>query len=192
MLEEYGNALEGGAEGYRRSLRYFEPAYRDTALVNQALARPSQRRPRAATSAARGSWPRALDRDPEKLKALITDFNTTARAFAREDVNLTSAIGELPRTLETGLPALQALNDAFPATRRLVADLRPGVRSSGPALDASVPLLRELRGLVGEDELRGLSARPAPDGPVAGLAEQGGAAGHDAVPRAWPRARTPS
>ncbi|MEA2296299.1 MAG: phospholipid/cholesterol/gamma-HCH transport system substrate-binding protein, partial [Solirubrobacteraceae bacterium] len=35
-------------------------------------------------------------------------------------------------------------------------DLRPGVRSSTPALEAATPLVRELRGLVSPSELRGL------------------------------------
>ncbi len=61
------------------------------------------------------------------------------------------------------------LNDAFPPFRRLIADLRPAVRSSGPALDASLPALRQLRRLVSKPELRGLVADLRPT--VAHLAE---------------------
>ena len=43
-----------------------------------------------------------LDRDPEALKALITNLADTADAFASEEQNLRSAIRELPRTLTTG------------------------------------------------------------------------------------------
>ena len=46
-----------------------------------------------------GATAAALDRNREQLKSLVTDFNTTAAAFAREDDNLSAAIGELPRTL---------------------------------------------------------------------------------------------
>lgn len=156
LLDELGRGLEGeGAEGFRRSIRHWESAYRDGALVNDAsLGRERHDLSdylRGATRTARG-----LDRDPAALQALITDLRRTAQAFAREDAALREAVAELPRTLRAGSPALAALNAAFPPLRRLVADLRPGVRSSGPALEAALPFARELRGLVGERELRGL------------------------------------
>jgi hypothetical protein len=61
------------------------------------------------------------------------------------------------------MPALAALNRAFPPLRRLITDLRPGVRSSAPTLRANLPLVRQLRGLLSRPELRGLMAdlRPA-------------------------------
>ena len=74
----------------------------------------------------------ALDRNPEQLKALITDFRQTAGAFARENQNLEAAIAELPRTLRAAQPALDALNRSFPGLRGFARDLRPGVESSGP------------------------------------------------------------
>ena len=40
------------------------------------------------------------------------------------------------------------------------------MRSSGPAIDASLPLVRQLRGLVSEDELRGLAADLRPTIPA--------------------------
>ena len=37
LLHEYSKALEGeGADGYRRSIPYWEPAYRDSAIVQDA------------------------------------------------------------------------------------------------------------------------------------------------------------
>ncbi|WP_372789430.1 hypothetical protein, partial [Paraconexibacter sp.] len=105
-----------------------------------------------------GATAAALDRNADQLKNLITDFNTTARSFAVADQPLEQAIAELPRTLRAAQPALAALNRAFPPLRRFVADFRPGVRSSGPALDASLPFARQVRRLVGAAELRGLSS----------------------------------
>jgi phospholipid/cholesterol/gamma-HCH transport system substrate-binding protein len=112
---------------------------------------------------------RGLDRSPSQLKALDTDLAQTAAAFASEDRNLTAAIAELPRTLTVGRRALGDLNAAFPPFRRFVADLRPAVRSSGPALDAALPLVKQLRRLVSRPELRGLVADLRPT--VAHLAE---------------------
>src|SRR5204863_1395281 len=55
-----------------------------------------------------------------------------------------------------GRPALNALNAAFPPLRRFIRDFRPAVRSSGPALDASIPFAQQLRLAVQPSELRGL------------------------------------
>jgi phospholipid/cholesterol/gamma-HCH transport system substrate-binding protein len=158
LLKEYGNALDkGGAEAFNRSIPYWKEAYRDTSIVNDAMLGRAEHDLSGYIEEA-GAVAAALDRSPAQLKSLITDFNTTAAAFAREDDNLRLAISELPRTLRTAQPALAALNDSFPPLRAFARELRPGVRSSGPAIDASLPLVRQLRGLVSEDELRGLAA----------------------------------
>jgi virulence factor Mce-like protein len=158
LLKEYGQSLAGGgAAGFNRSLKYWKGAYRDGAIVSDATLGQadhdlSEYERGAATVAA------ALDRSPQQLQALITDFNRTAAAFASKQADLQAAVGELPRTLRVGYPALGALDASFPNLRRLAQTLRPGVRSSGPALDASKPLLDQLRGLVSPPELEGLTA----------------------------------
>ncbi|MBI5106036.1 MAG: MCE family protein [Solirubrobacterales bacterium] len=165
LLDEYSRGISGeGADGFRRSTKYWEPAYRDGAIVADAQ---QGERPHDLSGYidSAGTVAGALDRNPRQLQDLITDFNATARAFASNDRQLTAAIGELPRTLRAGYSALGALNAAFPATRRLVRDLRPAVRSSGPALEASTPFVRQLRGLVQKSELRGLVADLRPTVP---------------------------
>ncbi len=156
VLDEYGRALEpDGAEGYARSIKYWEGAFRDSAIVNEATLGTEEH---DLSNWLRGAdrFARGLDRDPAALQALLTNLAVTAEAFASEEAQLSLAIEELPRTLTAGRSALGDLNVAFPPLRRLVADLRPTVRESGPALDAQLPLLRELRGLVSGPEARGL------------------------------------
>ena len=157
MLDEYGRALEpeGGAKGYLRSIKYWEGAFRDSAIVNVATLGSEEH---DLSNWLRGAdkFARGLDRDPEALKALLTNLADTADAFASEEANLSAAIRELPLTLIAGQRAFGELNNAFPPLRRLVADLRPMVRESGPALDAQLPLLKQLRGLVQPEEARGL------------------------------------
>jgi len=149
--------LEGqGAKGYNRSIQYWEPAYRDGAIVSDAT-RGTVDGDLSNYIKNAGTTAEALDRNAGQLKSLITDFNTTANAFAREDDNLEGTIAELPRTLRAGIPALDALNTAFPPVRAFVKDFRPGVRSTGPAIDASLPFIRQLRDLVQPAELRGLA-----------------------------------
>ncbi len=156
VLDEYGRALEPkGAKGYARSIKYWKPAFRDSAIVNEATLGSEEH---DLSNWLRGAdrFARGLDRDPEALKALLTNLAVTAEAFASEESNLSAAIRELPLTLTAGRSALGSLNTAFPPLRRLVADLRPTVRESGPALDAQLPLLRQLRGFVSGPEARGL------------------------------------
>ncbi|MDQ4041029.1 MAG: MlaD family protein, partial [Actinomycetota bacterium] len=157
LLDEYGRGVSGrGGKGYNRSIRYWEGAYRDGAIVNQATLGILEHDLSGYVKNA-GAVAAALDRNRQALKDLITDLNATARAFAVRDEDLSDAIAELPRTLRAGRPALAALNASFPSLRRFVKDFRPAVRSSEPALTANIPFTRQLRRLVAESELRGLT-----------------------------------
>ena len=156
VLREYGKALDGpGGRGFNRSIRYWEPAFKNSAIANDALRGIEEHDLsnylRGARKVAEG-----LDRDPEALKGLITNLATTARAFADEQDNLSATIRELPTTLRTGRRAFGALRRAFPPVRRLAREMLPTVRTSGPALEAQLPLVRQLRKLVSTDELQGL------------------------------------
>jgi phospholipid/cholesterol/gamma-HCH transport system substrate-binding protein len=165
VLDEYGRALaNGGARAYNRSIEHWEGAFRDSAIVNDAML---GRFEHDLSNYIKGAdrFARGINRDPRALQALVSDLATTAQAFASEEANLSDSIEELPRTLVAGRRALGELNLSFPPLRRLVADLRPTVRESGPALDAQYPLLRQLRGLVSEDELSGLVADLKPTVP---------------------------
>ncbi len=158
LLASLSTAYAGqGAAGFNRSIQYWKEAYRDSALVNDATLGLAERDLSGYIEGA-GATAEALNRDPAALKAFITDLNRTARAFAVKDDELRDTLTELPRTLRAGLPALSALNDAFPPTRRLAVVLRPGTRSSEPAIDASLPFLRQVRSLVTQAEARGLAA----------------------------------
>ncbi len=157
VFDEVADAqAAGGAKAFNDSLRYQPAAYKFTAIVTEALL---GKRPRDL-----GDWIRdqgvvsgALDADPARLRALVADFNTTAGALADREDALTTAVGELPRTLRAAPPTLDALNAAFPDVRRFARGARPGIRSLGPTVDATLPLVKQLRGLVREDELRGLA-----------------------------------
>jgi phospholipid/cholesterol/gamma-HCH transport system substrate-binding protein len=166
LLREYAAGLKGrGAKGFNRSIKHWKPAYRDTAIVSEAML--GEREHDLSGYIDRGGVvAAALDRNRGQLKALITNFRRTSGAFARENENLEAAIAELPRTLRAAQPALAALNASFPGLRGFARDLRPGVRSSGPTIDVSMPLLRQLRGLVSKQELRGLAADLRPTVPA--------------------------
>ena len=77
-------------------------------------------------------------------------------------------MAELPQTLSVAIPAFNALNAAFCSgpqipdcapgpLPQLAKALIPGVKSTGPMIDASLPFITQLRYLVSPSELRGLT-----------------------------------
>ncbi len=156
-LAEYGfkGLTGGGAEGFNKSIPYWEPAYRSSSLVNQATlgTRPGDlQRVIGGQQKTLG----ALSDNEDALKGLITNLNITANALAREDDALQAAIPALRDVLTAGPPAFRSLNSSLPSVSRFAKDALPGVRSSGPTLDALIPFVDQLRRLMQPSELRGL------------------------------------
>ncbi|HEX8052790.1 MAG TPA: MlaD family protein, partial [Thermoleophilaceae bacterium] len=88
IFREYGSALEGeGAGGFNRSIKYWEPAYRNGAIVQDATLGLNPHDLSDYIDSA-GRVARGLDRSPDALRSLITDFDTAAGAFAREATSL--------------------------------------------------------------------------------------------------------
>jgi ABC-type transporter Mla subunit MlaD len=160
FLEEYGDKGlgNGGAEGFRESIQYWEDAYRNSALANDATLGqdPSRDVQRMLKGQARTFA--ALVEDERALKDLITNFNVTAGAFAREDVALEASIPELRDMLRAARPALGSLNASLPSVRSFARDALPGVSSSDETLAASLPFMTQARRLMSPAELRGLAA----------------------------------
>ena len=166
LLEEYSSSLEGeGAAGFRRSIRHWEPAYRDSAIVQEATLGQGEHDLSGYIDGA-GRVARGLDRNPRQLRSLITDFDIAAGAFAREADSLERAIAELPRTLRAAQPALAELNDSLPPLRRFARDLEPSVREVGETIDISLQFIRQARQLVSPAELRGLARDLRPTAPA--------------------------
>jgi virulence factor Mce-like protein len=157
LLKQYGTAVKQGGPAYNRSIQYWLPAYEYTSIVaHDSLG--LQPHDLSNWIAAQGPVAAAIDAHPQQLKSLITDFNTTANAFARVQSSLQQTIIQLPRTLQAAIPAFNAVNAAFPPLRKLARTFIPGVKSTGPTVDASLPFITQLNGLVQPDELRGLTA----------------------------------
>jgi phospholipid/cholesterol/gamma-HCH transport system substrate-binding protein len=166
LLRELSGGLgHGGAAGYRNSIRYWAPAYKNGAELSDATL-GEQEHDLSGYIANSAVVAKALDRSPAQLQSLIADLNTTAHALGVKDTQLQAAIAELPRTLAAGLPALKELNDSFPAVRRFVRSFDPAVKSSGPAIDATLPFTDQLRQLVQPRELRGLTGDLRPTVPA--------------------------
>jgi phospholipid/cholesterol/gamma-HCH transport system substrate-binding protein len=165
LLKQYGTAVKVGGPAYNKSIQYWLPAYEYTSIVaHDALG--LQPHDLSNWIAAQGPVAGAIDAHPERLKSLITDFNTTANAFARVNTSLQDTVVQLPRALAAAIPAFNALNASFPPLRRLARALVPGVKSTGPTADASLPFITQLNDLVQPSELRGLTADLKPTVPA--------------------------
>jgi virulence factor Mce-like protein len=146
---------ETAAVSLRGSAAYSAPALRNASIINSAiLGEDPDDLGRLIKGLARVSG--ALDRNEGALQGLVVNFNRTNAIFADEQANLRATIRELPPTLVQLNGALDALNAAFPPTRAFATTVLPGVKETGPTIDASFPFVRQLRALVSEPELRGL------------------------------------
>ena len=160
LLREFGTEglSKGGAVALNQAIPSFEPAYKFSALTNDALlgVQPEQDVQRLMRGQKRVF--EALSADRFALRDLVSDLNATARAIATEDGALAAAVPALRDTLRAGQPALDELNAALPTLRVFAMEALPGVRSSVAALDAAIPWIGQARRLVQEDELKGLAA----------------------------------
>ena len=157
LFDELSTALAGaGAAGFNEAIRYWERAYRDSAQVSEAYL-GTENHDLSRLLKGQGKVFGALARNEEALKGFVTNLNRTVAAFAVQEDNLKATIPALRDVLKVGRPALQSLNSALPSLRAFSREALPGTRAASPALDAQIPLVRQLRQLVAEDELQGLA-----------------------------------
>ena len=158
LLQQYGTAVKQGGPGYNASIPYWRPAYKNSSIVaHNALG--IQPHDLSKWIAAQGTVAGALVAHPNNLQSLVTDFNTTANAFARENVALANAVAELPAHAKRGDPGLERRQRRPAAGRNARAGtatgrLTPPVPRSTRACRSST----QLRLLVQPSELGGLAS----------------------------------
>ncbi|HYH58972.1 MAG TPA: MlaD family protein [Thermoleophilaceae bacterium] len=91
-----------------------------------------------------------------RLGDLVEGLNRSSRALASRRVELAATLPELDRFLAEADPALDAVNAAFPDTRALVREARPGIQAAPLTLELAIPVLAQARELVAPDELPAL------------------------------------
>ncbi len=177
LLQQYGVAVTKGGPAYNRSIQYWLPAYEYSSMVaHDSLG--IQPHDLSNWLYKTGDVSAALSTHPQNLENLVTDFNTTANAFARQSANLQAAVAELPKTLQVAIPALTAVDRAICAPpilsngggqgcapgplRQFAKALIPGVQSTTGMVNASLPFINQLRLLVQPDELGGCPYTGAP------------------------------
>jgi phospholipid/cholesterol/gamma-HCH transport system substrate-binding protein len=152
---------ESAAESLNDSIRYGRDALRGTAEVTDAF---TGTRPHDLSKLIAGlnRTTEGLSRDQGELQSLVTNLNTTLAATASEATNLRLSIRRLGPTLQAADGALDSLNAAFPTTRAFAREILPGVRETGPTIDAGFPWVAQTRALLGPDELQGLARELSP------------------------------
>src|SRR5438067_714697 len=111
FLDEYATSLKGGgAEAFNRSIKFWSDAYRHSALVNDATLGTDPTHDIQRVIKGQQQTFGALSRDEVSLKDLVTNFNITAGALAREDVALAASLPALRGALVVGQPALASLD----------------------------------------------------------------------------------
>jgi hypothetical protein len=165
LLQQYGLAVKQGGPFYNKSIQYWLPAYEYGAEVSHDTL-GQQPHDLSGWIDRAGVVNGALNAHPPNLKSLVTDFNRTAGAFASEQSALQAAVAELPRTLQVAMPALSALetdlcsgpsapNCAPGPLREFARAFIPGIKSTGPMIDTSLPFFHQVRLLVSPSELGG-------------------------------------
>ncbi|MEA2480054.1 MAG: phospholipid/cholesterol/gamma-HCH transport system substrate-binding protein [Thermoleophilaceae bacterium] len=165
FLREYStNALgNGGKKGqptgaqyYNQSLNYAPDAFKNSSLANDAtLGEHPGDLQRVIRSQQKVFH--ALSTHPESLKGLVTNLNKTAEALSSDESALAATVPALRDVVVRGRPALASLDSALPTLRAFARDALPGTRSSPATLRASRPLINQLRLLVSDRELKGLT-----------------------------------
>lgn len=167
LLKEFGNALtkHGGAKGFRELYRSSPGAFRYSSEVNEALL-GTEPRDLSDLIVNLDSTVEALAAEGPALQDTVTNLRIVTEALAAQDEPLREGVAELPEVIEEGRPAFASLNASFPSLRAFAREALPGVRETPETIDEAMPLLRQVRGLVSKDELRGLTADLRPTIPA--------------------------
>jgi ABC-type transporter Mla subunit MlaD len=165
FLREYAtNGLgNGGKKGQKTGAQYYNEglasapdAFRNASLANDAtLGRQPGDLQRVIKSQQKVFA--ALSTHPESLKGLVVNLNDTAAALSSDEAALQATVPALRDVVVKGRPALASVDAALPSLRSFAADALPGVRSSPETLRQSRPFIAQLRGLVSDAELKGLT-----------------------------------
>jgi hypothetical protein len=93
----------------------------------------------------------------DDVQGFVRNFATFTGALAAESENLSLTIRELPPTLTTARTSLANLNRALPALRGFAIAITPGVNEIPATIRAVRPLTNQLKPLLSESELLGLT-----------------------------------
>jgi phospholipid/cholesterol/gamma-HCH transport system substrate-binding protein len=160
---------ESAAESINDSFAYGATGARDSAIVNEALL-GTEPHDLSNLIAAQADLFGALSGHEQQLQGLVTNFNTTIRAFAVESDNLARSVKRLAPTLERATPALLHTDQMLPFLRTWARDIEPGIRELPATIAAGGPWLTQANALLRPGELGNIADELRRAGPGAGSA----------------------
>ena len=170
LLHEFGTEAlaKGGAKGLNRAIPYFEPAYRLTALTNDALLGEQPKRDLRRVLRGQTRVAGALADNPAALRDLVVDLNTTAGAVASAGRRAGGVGARAARRAAGRLPGARR-------ARRRAADAARVLDRGAPgrALYGADPRRRDPLDRAGPRAGAGGRAQGAGRRPAAGRAEPG-------------------
>lgn len=145
-----------GGEALNLLYRRGEVAARGTAIVNAAYLGEN---PNELGNLLRGlgRLTGTVNARADDVQGFVRNFATFTGALAAESENLSETIRELPPTLTTARTSLFNLNRALPALRGFAIAITPGVNEIPATIRAVRPLANQLKPLLTESELLGLT-----------------------------------
>lgn len=94
-----------------------------------------------------------LAADPQRLAALVTDFNRVFRSLAQESIAMRATLRSLSSVLRSAPVPLTSLERSLPAVRSFAGIAEPALQTAPPALAETARALDQIRALVREPEL---------------------------------------
>ncbi len=145
-----------GGEALNLLYRKGETAARGTAIVNAAYL---GEKPNELSSALRGlgRLTGTVNERADDVQGFVRNFATFTGALAAESENLSETIRELPPTLRIARTSLFNLNRSLPALRGFATAITPGVNEVPRTIRLVRPLTDQLKPLLSERELLGLT-----------------------------------
>lgn len=144
-----------GGQALNVSLKYSVPAFRASAMVNQALLGIQ---PNDLANVVKGNEAvfRALAASGVQLPELVTSFNATLATLASRQQQLSQTIAALPPWLRATDSALGPIQASFAPTKAFAAALIPGVKQLDPTIVLGIPWVKASTELVSPQNLGGL------------------------------------
>jgi len=174
FLAEYGDALTlkatpaeaarqdpevrelNAAQAVNKSFQRAPQALRGSAIAFQALGGTEPHDLSGLVRAAE-HLTGELNVHEQQLGELVGNLNTFLGSIAAQSGSVSAAVAELPGTLHTAHSALAAVDWFLPPLRAFSLDLIPGVEKTPATVQATLPWIAQVRGLLGPQELGGVA-----------------------------------
>ncbi|CAB4909546.1 unannotated protein [freshwater metagenome] len=164
----FGDALTeppSAADSLNRTLTDAPAALRTTRTTLDAL-RGERPDDLSALVASAGALSSSLAPRAARLRGAVRALDATTGALTADRDALRGTLRELAPTLDRADTTFARLDAGLPGVRRLSRQLLPGVRATGPTVDAALPWVAAARRLTARDALRGLVDELSPTVPV--------------------------